>query len=80
MGYLPPQPPPRLNVDKHGSPRDYATYMWLTYRRHVDDRSPARIAFLHGPRPKPTSLQGGLYEIVVRMQETIMHGLYVERP
>lgn len=29
-------------------PRDYASYVWLLYRRHVDDRSPARRTFLHG--------------------------------
>ena len=50
MGYVPPNgPPPRLNVDSHGMPRDFATYMWLVYRKAVDDRSPQRVAFLTGP-------------------------------
>ena len=48
MGYVVP-PPLRLNVDRHGMPRDYATYVWLLYRRHVEDGSPERQAFLHGP-------------------------------
>jgi hypothetical protein len=48
MGYIPPQLPPRLNLDRHGMPRDYATYVWLLYRRHVEDGSPARRAFLEG--------------------------------
>lgn len=39
-----------LNVDRRGMPRDYATYVWLLYGKRVDDRSPARMAFLHGPR------------------------------
>lgn len=50
MGYVPPPAPPRLNVDREGQPRDYATYVWLRYRRHVVDGSPARVAFLHGLR------------------------------
>lgn len=49
MGYVPAPPPPRLNLDRHGLPRDFATYMWVTYRRHVTDDSPARRAFLYGP-------------------------------
>ena len=49
MGCVVP-PPPRLNVDRHGNPRDYATYARLRYRKHVVDESPERIAFLHGPR------------------------------
>lgn len=49
MGYLPPNAPPRLNVDRFGLPKDYATYVWLLYGRHVTDESPARQAFLHGP-------------------------------
>lgn len=50
MGYVPPpQPAPRLNLDRHGLPKDYATYMWLLYKRRVVDESPARLAFLHGP-------------------------------
>jgi hypothetical protein len=53
MGYIPPSRPPRLNLDRHGMPRDYATYVWLLYRRHVEDRSPARRGFLHGPQDKP---------------------------
>lgn len=48
MGYVPASAPPRLNLDRHGMPRDYASYVWLLYRRHVDDRSPARRTFLHG--------------------------------
>jgi hypothetical protein len=48
MGYVvPPEPAPRLNVDSRGMPRDYATYVWMLYRRHVDDRSPERQAFRH---------------------------------
>jgi hypothetical protein len=63
MGYVPPpapgwgqtvvggwgdEPPlPRLNVDRFGMPRDYATYKWLLYRKRIDDRSPERMAFLH---------------------------------
>lgn len=31
-------------------PRDYATYMWVLYKRHVTDDSPERRAFLGGPR------------------------------
>ena len=46
MGYSPPQPPPRLNLDRFGMPKDYATYIWLLYKRHVKDDSPARRAFL----------------------------------
>jgi len=50
MGYVPPKAPaPRLNVDRFGLPRDFATYMWLLYKRVVRDESPARLAFLHGP-------------------------------
>ena len=50
MGYvLPPEPPPALNVDRFGLPRDFATYMWLLYRKRVADDSPPRLAFLHGP-------------------------------
>lgn len=46
MGFVPPfAPPPALNVDRFGLPRDYATYMWLVYRQRVDDRSPQRTAF-----------------------------------
>lgn len=40
----------RLNVDRFGLPRDYATYVWLLYGKVVEDKSPARIAFLYGPR------------------------------
>ena len=50
MGYVPPQAPPQLNVDRSGMPRDYATYVWLLYRQRVEDRSPERIAFLFGPK------------------------------
>ena len=46
MGYVPPPPAPlRLNLDKFGMPRDFATYMWVTYRRRVTDDSPERRAF-----------------------------------
>ena len=44
MGYVPPTPPPRLNLDRFGMPRDYATYVWLLYRRYAADDSPARRA------------------------------------
>jgi hypothetical protein len=30
-------------------PKDYATYVWLLYGKHVEDDSPARRVFLHGP-------------------------------
>lgn len=51
MGYIPPiAPAPPLNVDRYGLPRDFATYMWLLYRRQVADRSPQRLAFLHHGR------------------------------
>ena len=40
-------PPPRLNLDRHGMPLDYATYEWVLYRRRVTDDSPARRAFLN---------------------------------
>lgn len=53
MGYVPPPEPLRLNVDRHGLPRDYATYVWLLYGRRVEDRSPARIAFLNGTTDRP---------------------------
>ena len=46
MGYVPPPQPLRLNLDRHGMPRDYATYVWLLYRRVVADDSPLRRAFL----------------------------------
>lgn len=49
MGYVAPLPPVRLNVDERGMPRDYATYVWLLYRKRVEDDSPARRAFLYGP-------------------------------
>lgn len=58
MGYLPPPDPrligtdydrspsaPRLNLDRFGMPRDYATYVWLLYGKRVNDESPARRAF-----------------------------------
>jgi hypothetical protein len=47
MGYVPPPMPPRLNLDRFGMPKDYATYVWLLYGRHVEDKSPTRRAFLH---------------------------------
>lgn len=46
MGYVPAVMPPRLNLDVFGMPKDYATYVWLLYRRLVEDRSPTRQAFL----------------------------------
>lgn len=49
MGWVPLPAPPRLNVDRFGMPRDFATYMWLVYRQGVEDRSPSRVAFLNGP-------------------------------
>jgi hypothetical protein len=49
MGYIPPIPPPRLNLDRFGMPLDYATYVWMVYHRHVEDASPARRAFLNSP-------------------------------
>lgn len=55
MGYAPAPPSaPRFrpNLDRHGMPRDYATYVWLHYGKLVEDRSPQRMAFLHAhPRP-----------------------------
>ena len=54
MGYVPPKAPaPRLNVDRFGMPKDYATYIWLLYGRVVVDESPERQAFLHGPKDGP---------------------------
>lgn len=50
MGYVPPTPPVRLNLDRHGMPKDYATYMWLLYGKAIEDNSPARRAFLNGGR------------------------------
>jgi hypothetical protein len=47
MGYKAPPPPPQLNMDKHGMPLDYATYVWLLYKKHVEDNSPNRRAFLN---------------------------------
>ncbi len=49
MGYISPLPPPLLNVDRFGLPRDYATYVWLLYGRRVEDRSPRRLAFTNYP-------------------------------
>ena len=69
MGYLPPAPPPRLNVDRFGMPLDYATYMWVMYRQRVKDGSPARLAFLHGPSP----LYASLVESFYRFREAIEH-------
>lgn len=40
--------PFRPNLDRHGMPRDYATYVWLLYGKVVEDDSPARRAFLNG--------------------------------
>ena len=50
MGYFSsPPPPPKLNIDKHGLPRDYTTYIWLHYHYFVIDESPARLAFIYNP-------------------------------
>lgn len=47
MGFVPlPPPPPRLNLDRFGMPRDFTTYMWVTYRQRVADNSPERRAFM----------------------------------
>jgi hypothetical protein len=43
MGYV---PPPAMNLDRFGLPRDYATYIWLLYKRRVRDESPERRRFL----------------------------------
>ena len=48
VGYVPEQQPPPLNLDRNGMPLDYATYVWLLYRKVVEDESPARRAFLQG--------------------------------
>lgn len=40
---------PRLNLDRFGMPKDYASYMWVTYKRLVTDDSPLRRAFLSAP-------------------------------
>ena len=49
MGYvLSPAPPPWLNLDRFGMPKDYATYEWVMYRKRVRDDSPERRAFLNG--------------------------------
>ncbi len=53
MGYVPPEPPIRLNLDRFGLPKDYATYMWLVYHRIVEDKSPERLKFLHGTDAEP---------------------------
>lgn len=52
MGYIPPDPPIRLNLDRFGMAKDYATYMWLLYGKRVEDNSPARRAFLNRPSAK----------------------------
>lgn len=53
VGYVPPPAPPRLNLDRHGMPRDYATYVWVNYGKVVEDNSPERRAFLNrGPARK----------------------------
>ena len=41
--------PIRLNLDRFGLPKDFATYMWLVYHKVVVDESPERLAFLNGP-------------------------------
>jgi hypothetical protein len=51
MGYLPPAPPFRPNLDRHGMPRDYATYVWVVYGKVVEDDSPARRAFVNASVP-----------------------------
>jgi len=54
MGYVPSAgPAPRLSVDKYGLPRDFATYMWLLYRKRVRDESPTRLAHLAALTPDP---------------------------
>lgn len=54
MGYIPPIPaePLRLNLDRFGMPKDFATYMWVVYKCRVEDDSPARRAFLYGAKRK----------------------------
>lgn len=47
-GGVEPVGKPRLNLNRHGMPLDYATYEWLLYDRVVEDDSPARRAFLNG--------------------------------
>lgn len=46
VGYVPPEQPVRLNLDRFGLPRDYATYVWLLYGKRVEDKSPQRRALL----------------------------------
>jgi hypothetical protein len=56
MGFIPAPPPSepfRPNLDRHGMPKDYATYIWLLYKRVVKDESPERLAFLHGTDDHP---------------------------
>lgn len=51
MGYNAPPAPPQLNLDRFGMPRDFATYMWVMYKKHVIDESPNRRAFLNKDKP-----------------------------
>lgn len=53
MGYVPPPAPIRLNLDRHGMPKDYATYVWLVYGKRAEDKSPLRRAFLAPTRAHP---------------------------
>lgn len=52
MGYVPPPPPFRPNLDRLGMPRDYATYLWATYGagRLMD---PERRRLLYPPQVSP---------------------------
>lgn len=51
MGYVPEPRPPRLRFDKNGLPLDFPTYMWQTYGKRVEDRSPQRMASNMPPWP-----------------------------
>lgn len=47
---LPSRPiTPKLNLDRFGIPKDYATYVWVLYKKIVEDESPQRRAFLNKP-------------------------------
>lgn len=58
--------PPRLNLDRFGMPLDYATYCWLLYGEVVEDKSPARRAFLHGPTTSNGWTPGHMDTLLVR--------------
>jgi hypothetical protein len=45
----PVMPPPKLNLDRFGMPKDYPTYIWLLYGERVEDKSPQRLAFTNRP-------------------------------